>query len=449
MVPSLSCPAPGRAHRRTLPGLAPEGGRVTTDARAVRGPLEGVRVLTLTQAWSGTFATELLGLLDADVIQVEARRRPDTWRGGYEGAIHEGIRDANRRQRKWNVSPLYNAVNLNKRGITLDLGATEGIEYFRRLVALSDVVVDNFSPRVMGNWGLDFDALSALRPGVIQASLSAYGATGRYRDVPGIGGTIEPMSGMSSLLGYEGGPPLNSGNMYPDPVAGMHMASAILAALHHRDETGEGQYIDLGMMEANATFVGDALVEYTANGRVRPRLGNHHLRISPHNIYAALDEQWLALSADDETQWDALKRVLAWPGLDIPEFGTMAGRKANEERLDAIVGGWVAEQDATDAEQRLLAAGVPAARVRFPIEVLADAHLRAREFPVTVDHPEAGEHVMVGVPWRLSRTPAAVDRSAPMLGQHSLEVMSALLGVTEAEYQDLVARNISGDGPPQ
>ena len=199
------------------------------ESRTAFGPLAGVRVITFTQAWSGTFTTELLGFLGADVIQIEARRRPDTWRGGYQGAIPEAIQGAAERQRRWNVGPLYNAVNLNKRGITLDIGDPQGAEYFRRLVPLADVIVDNFSPRVMGNWGLAYADLDALRPGIIQASLSAYGASGPYRDIPGIGGTIEPMSGMSSLLGYEDGNPLNSGNMYPDPVAGVYMTTAIVA----------------------------------------------------------------------------------------------------------------------------------------------------------------------------------------------------------------------------
>jgi len=413
------------------------------------GPLAGIRVLTFTQAWSGTFATELLGFLGADVIQIEARRRPDTWRGGYQGAIPSAIQDPAKRQRKWNVGPFYNSVNLNKRGITLDIGDEQGAEYFRRLVPLADVVVDNFSPRVMGNWGLDYEALDRLRPGIIQASLSAYGASGPYRDIPGIGGTIEPMSGMSSLLGYEGGRPLNSGNMYPDPVAGVYMATAIVAALRHRNETGNGQYIDLGMMEANATFVGDAFAGFTANGRVRARMGNRHLRIAPHGIYPAVGGQWLALSADDERQWAALKGVLSLPELEEPEFATMGDRKANELALDELIASWAQTQDATEAEQRLQAAGVPAARVRLPNEVLADPGLRARSFVESVTHPEAGTHDMVGVPWRFSRTPARVTRPSPMLGEHSREVLAEFLGVTEEDYEALVERNVSGDEPPQ
>lgn len=413
------------------------------------GPLDGVRVLTLTQAWSGTFATELLGLLGAEVVQVEARRRPDTWRGGYGRAIPAAIADPDKRQRGWNLSSAYNAVNLNKRAITLDLSDPRGMELFRRLIPLADVVVDNFSPRVMGNWGLDFESLLAIKPGIIQASLSAYGATGPYRNVPGIGGTIEPMSGMSSLLGYEGGRPQNSGSMYPDPVAGLYMASAILLALRHRDRSGEGQYIDLGMMEANTTFVGDAFAEYSANGTVRPRLGNHHLRIAPHSIYEARDGEWLALSAENDEQWEAVKSVASIEALDAPEFADGASRKQHEAELDRLLADWVAGQDAAVLEERFAALGVPAVRVRDRTEVLAHPQLTSRGFTVEVTHPEAGTHPMAGLPWRFSRTPGAVTRHSPMLGEHSLEVLSEFLEVTEDEYAELVADNVSGDGPPE
>src|SRR5581483_5549274 len=202
------------------------------------------------------------------------------WRGGVGGPVPAGIRDGARRQRPWNTSGLFNAVNLNKRELTLDLGQERGRDLFRRLVPFADIVAENFTPRVMGNLGLDYAALRQIRPDIILASLSAYGATGPYANTPGIGGTIEPMSGQSSLLGYEGGRPQNSGAMYPDPVAGSYFAAALILALRHRDRTGEGQWIDLGMMEANATFIGDALLEYAANGRVRPRMGNRHPRIA-------------------------------------------------------------------------------------------------------------------------------------------------------------------------
>lgn len=413
------------------------------------GPLTGVRIIALTHAWSGTYATELLGFLGADVIQVEARRRPDNWRGGYEGPIPQGVFDRNRMQQPWNVSGLYNAVNLNKRAITLDLADPRGRQLFRRLVPLADVVADNFAPRVVANWGLDYKTLMQLKPDIIQASLSAYGATGPYRNIPGIGGTVEPMSGMSSLLGYEGGNPLNSGAMYPDPVAGLYFAAAILVALRHREETGEGQYIDLGMMEANATFIGDAFAEFKVTGAVRPRLGNRDRTIAPHNIYQTADGAWLALSAETAAQWIGLRSLLKAPELMDDSLLKVWGRKEREEEIDGAIAAWLAQETAVRAERSLRGRGVPAARVLSPIEVLDHPHLRERGIIISVDHPQAGRHRMLGVPWHLSLTPAAVTRPAPTLGQHSFEVLSELLGVSRQEYQDLVELNVTGDSPPQ
>jgi crotonobetainyl-CoA:carnitine CoA-transferase CaiB-like acyl-CoA transferase len=413
------------------------------------GALTGIRALVLTQAWSGTFATELLGLMGAEVIQIEARRRPDSWRGDYAGSVPVGIRDASRTQHAWNCNGLYNGVNLNKRAITLDLATPAGIELFRRLVPSADLIAENFTPRVMGNLGLDYAALRLIKPDIILASLSAYGATGPYWNLPGIGGTIEPMSGLSSLLGYEDGRPQNSGQMYPDPISGYYFAAAMVMALRYRARTGEGQCVDLGMMEATATFAGDALAQFTAGGGIRRRMGNRHLRIAPHNIYAARDGRWLALSADDDHAWQVLCcRIGREDLLREPRFATMAGRKQHEGELDAAVAGWAKEQDAEAAAESLRAGGVTAAAVHDRMQTSRDPHLLARGYIVEVEHPETGTHPQAGVPWQFSRTPAAVTRHAPGLGQHSREVLAELLQIGDEEYEALVEAGVTGDMPP-
>lgn len=413
------------------------------------GPLAGVRILTFTQAWSGTFGTELPALLGAELVQIEGRARPDGWRGGFEGTVPAAVRDPAREQHSWNTSGLYNAVNLNKRAITLDLSQPRGLDLFKRLVPAFDVVAENFTPRVMSNLGVGYDVLRTLKSDIILASLSAYGASGPYRNVPGIGGTVEPMSGLSSLLGYEDDRPQNSGAMYPDPISGYYFAAAIIMALRHRDRTGEGQTIDLGMMEATATFTGDALLQYSAGLGVRRRQGNRHLRIAPHGVYAAQDGGWLALSADDEAAWQALARTIGHDELiDDPRFCSMAARKANEDALNEVIAGWACGQDAEAAAEALRAAGVAAAPVHGKLDLQHDAQLRARGFMVEVDHPQAGRWPQTGVPWQLSRTPAAVTRPAPGLGQHSREVLAEYLGIGNAEYEELVALGITGDMPP-
>jgi crotonobetainyl-CoA:carnitine CoA-transferase CaiB-like acyl-CoA transferase len=408
------------------------------------GPLAGFRGLVLTQAWAGTYATELLALLGAEVIQLEVRKRLDSWRGTYQNPIPRGLLDQPTARHSWNVSPLYNSVNLNKQCITVDLDTAEGIGVFRQLVASVDFVAENFSPRVMGKLGLDYETLCGIRPDLIMASLSAYGATGPWANVPGIGGTIEPSSGMSALLGYEGEDPLNSGQMYPDPAAGLCGFSAIALALLHRDRTGEGQFIDLSMQEANFTFVGDAWLEFELTGNVRGPQGNRHPRHAPHGIYpAAGDDQWIAIAVETATQWQALVDLLDL-GFD-PNWGA-AQRKALEVEIDDRLATLTAGQGKQQLAERLTRAGIPAAAVLDAGEVASDPGLRERGHMVKVIHSEAGAHWQSGLPAIFSRTPGGVTRAAPLQGQHSREVLSRLAGVQDEEYESLVKLEVTGRG---
>ncbi|MEJ2089784.1 MAG: CoA transferase, partial [Gammaproteobacteria bacterium] len=254
-----------------------------------------------------------------------------------------------------NVSPLYNSVNLNKQCITLDLDTDDGVTLFKKLVAHVDFVAENFSPRVMGKLGLDYETLSAINPGLVMASLSAYGASGPWANVPGIGGTIEPSSGMSALLGYENGDPLNSGQMYPDPVAGLCGFAAINLALLHRDRTGEGQFIDLSMQEANFTFIGDAWLEYEMTGHVRGPMGNRHPRFAPHGVYpAAGEDQWLAIAVTSDAEWRVLVTALTL-GMD-PELSE-AERKAKERDIDDRIAEATRRENKTELADRLCELG--------------------------------------------------------------------------------------------
>ena len=415
------------------------------------GPLAGYRGIVLTQAWAGSYATQLLGMLGAEIIQVEFHGRPDSWRGSYDRPIPDTVKNANGAaplQHPWNVHPNYNSVNLNKQCITLDLTHPDGIDIFRRLVPLADFVAENFAPRVLGNLGIDYDALRKIKPDIILCSLSAFGNNGPWRDVPGIGGTIEPISGMSALLGYEDGPPLNSGQMYPDAAAGLNGFAGIVTALMHREMTGEGQYIDLSMQESSLVFIGDAMLEERMTGNVRRRLGNRHKTFAPHGIYGTADDKWVALAAEMEAQWTALCSAAGhdeW--LTDPRFDGNAARKANEDALDAEIGAWVAGEERDELAERLSNAGVIAAPVLDAHEVAADKALRDRGLVVEVEHPEAGIHPQSGVPAHFSDTPAMVRRHAPLQGQHTQEVLSRLLDIDEDEYNDLFGRGVTGAGP--
>ncbi len=432
--------------------------RADADERALgdEAPLAGVRVLSLTKAWSGPFGTELLALLGADVVQIEARSRPDIFRvnhGGYEaGASVTGpVADSSRRQRPWNVAGLYNSVNLNKRAITLDMTDPRGVDLFWRLVPRFDVIAGGLMPHVLPSWGVTYETLRERRPDVIFASLTGYGETGPYATYSANGSTIEPMSGLTSLHGYEGGPPQATGGLLPDPVGGYYLAAAILVALDHRARTGEGQRVDLSMLEAMAAHLGDAILERSVDGPVRGPAGNRHPRVAPHGIYAASGGEWLALAAETDAAWRALAEHMGRPDLaDSPRFAVSSDRKRHEEELDATIGAWCADQAADATANALAALGVSAARVTPLDEVYVEPHaqMTARGFFVDVEHPEAGVHTQAVAPWRFDGRPVNVARHSPTMGEHSFEIFRDELGLDRSEYEELVAAGITGDMPP-
>ncbi|MCY3812916.1 MAG: CoA transferase [Gammaproteobacteria bacterium] len=414
-------------------------------AASPAGPLTDVRVLSFGQAWSGTFGTELLALLGADVVQIASTKHPDAFRR-ISNRVPAAVFDASRRQHPANTQGHYNAVNLHKREVNLDLTSAAGQDILWRLLPKFDVVVDNFRPTVLPKWGITLERLHEIKPGMVWASISGYGEDGPYRDYPANGATTEPMAGLSSLHGYAGDRGMNTGGLFPDPIGGYFLVATILAALEHRDRTGEAQRVDLSMMESVAAVVGDALVEYDATGRKPQPLGNHHPRIAPHNTYRTKGDDWLALATETESEWNALKSVVADARLDESRFADPGKRKENEEELDTILGAWCAERDAAETESVLNDAGVCAARVVPLTEIYSrpDPHFAAAGFIARIEHPEAGPTWLPGRPWRFSAAPSEPIRPAPCVGEHSREVFAQELGMTGAEYEALVASGVTG-----
>ncbi len=411
-----------------------------------KGPLAGLRVLSFGQAWSGTFAAELLALLGADVVQVAALHRPDVWRR-VSNEVPAGLRDAGRVQHPLNTQGLYNSVNLNKREITLDLSQPRGREILWELLPRFDILLDNFRPTVMPSWGITLEKLHALRPGMIWASISGYGETGPYSDYPANGATTEPMAGLSSLHGYEGDTGMNTGGLYPDPIAGYFLIATVMAALAHRDNSGQAQRVDLSMMEVITAVCGDALLERDATGHLPVPRGNHHPRVSPHNNYQARDNEWLAIATESEAAWNALVTYTGESKLLAARFASMALRKANESELDGILSQWVALQDARATEKALAALGVTSSRIVSLYELYSEPYAPFQEsgFVSLVDHPQAGKTWLPGRPWQFSAAPSAPLTAAPCVGQHSREVLAEELGIGEQAYALLVASGITGD----
>lgn len=455
-APAKLSPSPWKL-RRAAPRLGESAvpskpGRAETPATRgqpardlAAGPLAGIRVLSFGQAWSGTFGTELFALLGAEVVQIASTKHPDSFRR-ISNRVPAGVADETRRQHPANTQGQYNAVNLHKREINLDLTHERGREILWKLLPRFDIVADNFRPTVLPSWGITLEKLHEIRPGMIWASISGYGEDGPYRDYPANGNTTEPMAGLASVNGYEGDPGMNTNGLIPDPVSGYFLCATVMAALAHRDRTGEAQRVDLSMMEATAALVGDALVEYDATGRKPGPRGNHHPRIAPHNTFQAAGDDHLALAAETEEAWRALKTFVEDPRLESDRFSTNVRRKAHEEELDAILAAWCRSQDAEAIAEVLGAAGICAARVVPLAEVYSrpDPHLAGSGFIAKIDHPEAGPTWLPGRPWRFSAAVSEPIRGAPCVGQHSREVFAEDLGMTAADYDSLLAAGVTG-----
>jgi crotonobetainyl-CoA:carnitine CoA-transferase CaiB-like acyl-CoA transferase len=412
-------------------------------------PLEHIRALVLTQAWAGTLATHLLGDLGADVIQVEALRRPDVWRGGYGPDDLTGIYPGEEPGEKpYNRCARFNSVNRNKRGLTLDLGTDDGKRLFLDLVRDADIVAENFASRVMGNFGLDYDALRAVKPDLIMLAMPAYGRSGPYAPHGGIGGTAEPMSGISSLQGDANGTPLNSGIMLPDPIAGLMGCAAVLIALHHRHRTGQGQFIDLALQEPSISFIGEQVLEYTMTGQLPPRWGNSDRWYAPHGTYRCVGEDtWVSLAVRSDAEWQRLGAVIDQSWTTDPGFAKALGRREHAAGLDQHIASWTMQHDAETVMTRLQAQGIPAAMVFTPWTITDNPQLQARNFFEEITHPDTGAHGYAGIPWKMSRTPGRIRMPPPGLGQHTEEILGGVLGLSPEEIDRLSAAGITGSPP--
>ncbi len=367
-------------------------------------PFAGMTVLDFTAFWSGPAATAWFSAMGADVIKVESVQRPDGIR--FSAAVRP--KDDPQYYEK---SGLFAATNLGKRGITLDLSQPEGVALTKRLIEHSDVVCENFTPRVMDSFGLDYDAMRALRSDVIVLRLPAFGLAGPWRDRPGFAQTMEQITGMAWRTGYEDGPPIIPGG-FVDPAVGVHAAAALVAAIEYRDRTGEGQLVEMPMIEVAAAMTAEQVAEYSAYGKLLGRRGEG-------GVYRCEGEgeQWVAVDLGSDV---------------LPP----------DERA-----GWCAERPPEQAAKELLDAGIPAAPMVPAFTALDDPQLRARGFFEPVEHPLVGEQEYPGWPMRFSAGPDRYWRApAPLLGQHTEEVLREL-GVDGGELARLREQHVIGDAP--
>jgi crotonobetainyl-CoA:carnitine CoA-transferase CaiB-like acyl-CoA transferase len=387
-------------------------------------PLSGIRVLDLSRVWAGPYGTRYLADFGAEVIKVESGKFPDGRRP------HD---------------PAYAEINRNKRFITLNFQVPEGQELLKRLVAISDVVVENFSPRVMTQYGFNYERLLEVRPDLIMVSMPGFGQSGPHRDFASYGGPLMAYTGMALLWGYADSPlDAHSKIAHPDYIASGTLALAVLAALHHRARSGQGQFIEIAQVEATAAAMEVAFLDYFANGRIAAPRGNRDPNAVPQGCYPCLGhDAWCVVSCTTEAQWRALAQVLGGDALvAAPRFATAAERWQRHDELDGLISAWTREYTPHQVMRLLQAVGVPASAVQTGEDLWRDIHLRRRDFMVTMAHPESGPLEHPGVTVRLHATPGQMRTPAGQLGEANEAVFRGLLGLTADELAHLVEADV-------
>ncbi|RAV09795.1 CoA transferase [Mycolicibacterium sp. GF69] len=380
-------------------------------------PLAGVRVVDFTAFWAGPAATHALAAFGADVIKIESIQRPDGIR--YSGGMRKDVDDW------WEYGWVFHAMNTNKRSVTLDLRSTEGLRLVRQLISEADAVVENFSPRVMEQFGLGAEVLLELNPHLVMLRMPAFGLSGPWRDRVGFAPTMEQIAGLAWVTGLPGGPPIAPRGAC-DPLAGAHAAVALLAALEFADRTGDGQLVEVPMIEAVLNVTAVQTIEYEAFGRVMERRGNQGRGAGLQDVYrCAGQDEWIAVAACTERERAALAEVTAGAALDA----------------------WFAARSAEAAAAQLASAAVPAAVVVSPSLVVDNPQLSHRGFFERLDHSSTGENLYPCPPFARLAGQRWLRRPPPTLGQHNAEVLGARCGLSEAELERLAARGVIGTRP--
>jgi crotonobetainyl-CoA:carnitine CoA-transferase CaiB-like acyl-CoA transferase len=406
-------------------------------------PLEGIRVLDLTQSWAGPFGTRALADLGAEVIKVEPPGHHDFIRDFFLIEIPG--------PRLYNMSGYFNEVNRNKLGVAIEYARPEGHELLLSLAARCDVMIDNSRPGVLEKMGLDAPSVRRRRPDMIIASMPGYGARGPQGSYPSYGPAIEQTAGLTSFTGYRDATPQKTGISYGDPVGGLSAASAIIAAIIYRRRTGRGVTVDISQREGVECLIGEALVGYSLHGREPQRQGNRHAAMAPHGVFPTLGrvagaDHWIAIAVRNDGEFARLMGLMDNPAW-ARELTTLAERKRREDELEEHIGEWTIRFERYELMHRLQGAGIPAGVVLSPRDLTNDPHLRARNFYPIVNHPDHGRQILSAPVFRTSETPLEIRRPAPCFGQHSREVLSRVLGMSDAAISELQQRGIIAEIP--
>ena len=409
-------PAPGSSRWPEEPAAAPAAIPGPRSGRA----LDGVRVLDFTHVVAGPVATRILADHGAEVLKVERRVTLDL------GDRRRGF---------------FSNLNRGKKSLILNMADPRGVDLARRLAAACDVVIDNFSARVMGNWGLDYEGLRKLRPDVIAVGMSGFGKTGPHRDYVSFGPTLHALAGYTRIMRHPGGEPAGWGYSYSDMAGGLNGAAAVVAALVHRARTGEGQFVDLSQYESVATLLGPVLLSIANDGAVPEPAGNasQAAPAAPHGVYrCAGDDRWVAIAIEDDREWSCLADAVgeAWAGEE--RFARAESRLRHRADLDEALGGWTRRRSPEEVTALLQSRGVAAFTVANGEDLCArDPHLQMRGYWVRVPVPGGGFAVLDGAAARLSATPAFLTAPGPLHGEHTEAVLRDVLGLPQADLDSL------------
>jgi crotonobetainyl-CoA:carnitine CoA-transferase CaiB-like acyl-CoA transferase len=387
------------------------------------GPLSGLRVLDVSTVLAGPFTCQILGDYGADVIKIE-HPRGDSMRG--HGRVKDGV-------------PLWwKMISRNKRCLALYLGDPEGAEIFRRLVATADVVVESFRPGTFERWGLGFDALAEVNPGLVLVRISGFGQTGPYRERAGFGTLAEAMSGFAAITGEADGPPTLPPFGLADGIAGLTAANATMMALYHRDARGgAGQEIDVSILEPLITVLGPQPIVYDQLGEIQERTGNRSVNNAPRNTYRTSDGKWVAVSTSTNSVAQRVLRLVGRPELiEEPWFATGSGRAEHGDLLDEIVSAWVGARTRDEAIAAFTDAGAAIAPVYDVADLMADPQVIARDAITEVHDPDLGPVRMQNLLFRMSATPGAIRFTGRPLGADTEAILGGELGLDVADLRE-------------
>ncbi len=391
--------------------------------------LEGIRVLDLTRALAGPFCTLMLGDNGADVIKVEIPGTGDDTRKWGPPFIGE-------------ESAYYLSINRNKRSLTLNLQDAQAQEVFMKLAKDIDVVVENFTPGVMGRFGLDYDAVKAVSPKVVYCSISGFGQDGPYRNRPAYDQIMQGVGGLMSITGEPDGEPQKIGIAVTDIGAGMWSAFAIMAALHHREKSGEGQYIDISMLDAQVAWLTYQAAFFFANGEAPKRMGAAHPTLVPYQAFMCNDGKYINVAVGSERIWERFCKGMGREDLrDHPDYATNSVRVNNRGAIVSMLQEIFLTRPVTEWVEDLQAANVPCGPINDLADVFADPQVLARNMYLEMPHPTLGSIKQTGLPIKFSLTPGGLDRHPPLLGEHNQEILQSL-GYSDADVQSLKEQSV-------